>query len=150
MMRPFDLLTLMQFAWAFLAILGFSVRSNLRGIRILFTSLGGGICWASYLIVLYYTKSMLLSVFIAIIIVCIYSEVVARLMQTPVSVFVICVIIPLVPGRTLYYAMNAYINGQTSQASRLIFDTLMISGTIAIAIAIVASATQLFMRLRQR
>ncbi|MDD4686650.1 MAG: threonine/serine exporter family protein [Candidatus Cloacimonetes bacterium] len=149
-MRPFDLLTLMQFAWAFLAILGFSVRSNLRGIRILFTSLGGGICWASYLIVLYYTKSMLLSVFIAIIIVCIYSEVVARLMQTPVSVFVICVIIPLVPGRTLYYAMNAYINGQTSQASRLIFDTLMISGTIAIAIAIVASATQLFMRLRQR
>ncbi|MDD4231710.1 MAG: threonine/serine exporter family protein [Candidatus Cloacimonetes bacterium] len=150
MMRPFDLLTLMQFAWAFLAILGFSVRSNLRGIRILFTSLGGGICWASYLIILYYTKSMLLSVFIAIIIVCIYSEVVARLMQTPVSVFVICVIIPLVPGRTLYYAMNAYINGQTSQASRLIFDTLMISGTIAIAIAIVASATQLFMRLRQR
>ncbi|MDD2209873.1 MAG: threonine/serine exporter family protein [Candidatus Cloacimonetes bacterium] len=149
-MRPFDLLTLMQFAWAFLAILGFSVRSNLRGIRILFTSLGGGICWASYLIILYYTKSMLLSVFIAIIIVCIYSEVVARLMQTPVSVFVICVIIPLVPGRTLYYAMNAYINGQTSQASRLIFDTLMISGTIAIAIAIVASATQLFMRLRQR
>lgn len=147
-MRPFDYLTLMQFFWAFLAILGFSLRSNLRGIRVLFTALGGGLCWASYLIVLYYSKSMLLSVFLAIIIVCIYSEVVARWLDTPVSVFVICVIIPLVPGRTLYYSMQAYISGQSSLASKLIFDVLMISGTISIAIAIVASATQLMMELR--
>jgi len=149
-MRPFDYLTLMQFAWAFLAIIGFSVRSNLKGIRVLFTGLGGGLCWASYLIILYYTKSMLLSVFLAIILVCIYSEVVARKLLTPVSVFVICVIIPLVPGRSLYYAMRAYISGQSMQASKYIFDTLMISGTIAMAIAIVASATNLILRLRHR
>jgi uncharacterized membrane protein YjjB (DUF3815 family) len=147
-MKPFDLLTLQQFLWAFLAILGFSVRGNLRGTRIFFTALGGGICWAAYLIILYYTSSMLLSVFLAIILVCIYSEIVARLMRTPVSVFVICVIIPLVPGRSLYYAMQAYISGQNALASRLIFDTLMISGTIAIAIAVVASATQLAMKLK--
>lgn len=148
--RPFDLLTLMQFAWALLAIIGFSLRSNLKGWRVLFTGLGGGICWAAYLIILFYSKSMLLSVFLAIIIVCIYSEVVARLMATPVSVFVMCVIIPLVPGRSLYYSMLFYINGSSGQASRYIFDTLMISGTIAMAIAIVASATSLFMRIRHR
>ena len=148
-MRPFDSLTLMQFCWAFLAILGFSLRSNLRGIRIFFTALGGGICWASYLVILYYSKSMLLSVFLAIILVCIYPEVVARKLLTPVSVFVICVIIPLVPGRSLYYAMSAYVSGNTAEASRLIFDTLMISGTISIAIAVVASATQLWMKMRQ-
>jgi uncharacterized membrane protein YjjB (DUF3815 family) len=149
-MQPFDHLTLMQFCWAILAIIGFSVRSNLKGWRVLLTGLGGGLCWASYLIILYYSKSMLLSVFLAIILVCIYSEVVARLMTTPVSVFVICVIIPLVPGRTMYYAMRAYISGETSMASRLIFDTLMIAGTISIAIAIVTSATSLIMRLRHR
>lgn len=149
-MRPFDFLTLMQFAWAFLAIIGFSLRSNLKGWRVLFTGLGGGICWAAYLIILYYTKSMLLSVFIAIIIVCIYSEVVARLMATPVSVFVMCVIIPLVPGRSLYYSMRAYISGESMEASRHIFSTLMISGTIAMAIAVVASATNLFLRMRHR
>ncbi|MDD4148361.1 MAG: threonine/serine exporter family protein, partial [Candidatus Cloacimonetes bacterium] len=77
-------------------------------------------------------------------------EVVARLLNTPVSVFVICVIIPLVPGRSLYYAMSAYISGKSAQASGLIFDTLMISGTIAIAIAIVASATQLWIKKIQR
>jgi uncharacterized membrane protein YjjB (DUF3815 family) len=147
-MRPFDLLTLMQFCWAFLAIIGFSLRSNLRGSRVLFTGLGGGLCWASYLIILFYSKSMLLSVFLSIIFVCIYSEVVARLLDTPVSVFVICVIIPLVPGRSLYYAMQAYISGNSSLASRLIFDVLMISGTISIAIAMVASATQLVMKIK--
>ena len=140
----------MQFCWAFLAILGFSLRSNLRGMRVFFTALGGAVCWASYLIIHYYSKSMLLSVFLAIILVCIYSEVVARLLNTPVSVFVICVIIPLVPGRSLYYAMSAYISGKSAQASGLIFDTLMISGTIAIAIAIVASATQLWIKKIQR
>ena len=56
-MRPFDTLTLMQFIWAFLAILGFSIRSNLKGIRILFTALSGGLCWAFYLIILYYTNN---------------------------------------------------------------------------------------------
>lgn len=149
-MRPWDHLTLMQFTWAFLAIIGFSLRSNLRGWRVLFTGLGGGICWATYLIILYYTKSMLLSVFLSIILVCIYSEIVARLMDTPVSVFVICVIIPLVPGRSLYYTMRAYLGGNSLEASRHIFNTLMISGTIAIAIAVVASATNLVMRLKHR
>jgi len=149
-MRPWDNLTLMQFAWAFLAIIGFSLRSNLKGFRVLLTGLGGGLCWASYLIVLFYTKSMLLSVFLAIILVCIYSEVVARRVATPVSVFVICVIIPLVPGRSLYYAMRAYISGESGLASRHIFDTLMIAGTIAMAIAIVASATSLLLKLKHR
>jgi len=49
-MRPFDYLTLMQFLWAFLAILGFSIRVDLKGIKIFFTSLAGGLCWAFYLI----------------------------------------------------------------------------------------------------
>jgi uncharacterized membrane protein YjjB (DUF3815 family) len=117
---------------------------------VLLTGLGGGLCWASYLIVLFYTKSMLLSVFLAIILVCIYSEVVARKVATPVSVFVICVIIPLVPGRSLDYAMRAYISGESGLASRHIFDTLMIAGTIAMAIAIVASATSLLLKLKHR
>lgn len=149
-MRPFDLFTLMQFFWSFLAIIGFSLRSNLKGPRVLATGFGGGICWAIYLIALYYTNSVLLSVFISIILVCIYSELVARLMNTPVSVFVICVIIPLVPGRSLYYAMRAYISGETMEASRMILQTLLISGTISIAIAIVASFTSLVLKIRHR
>jgi len=140
----------MQFIWAFLAILGFSIRSNLKGIRILFTALSGGLCWAFYLIILYYSKSMLFSVFVAIILVCIYSEIVAPRLKTPVSVFVTCAIIPLVPGRGLFNSMQLYIAGDNLHASKAILQTLLIAGTISIAIAIVSSVTNLINKLMNR
>ena len=149
-MQPFDTLTLMQFIWAFLAILGFSIRSNLKGIRIIFTALSGGLCWAFYLVTLYYSKSMLFSVFVAIILVCIYSEIVAPHLKTPVSVFVTCAIIPLVPGRGLFNSMQLYIAGDNLNASKTILQTLLIAGTISIAIAIVSSVTNLINKLMNR
>ncbi len=149
-MQPFDTLTLMQFIWAFLAILGFSIRSNLKGIRIIFTALSGGLCWAFYLVTLYYSKSMLFSVFVAIILVCIYSEIVAPHLKTPVSVFVTCAIIPLVPGRGLFNSMQLYIAGDNLHASKAILQTLLIAGTISIAIAIVSSVTNLINKLMNR
>jgi len=149
-MQPFDTLTLMQFIWAFLAILGFSIRSNLKGIRIIFTALSGGLCWAFYLVTLYYSKSMLFSVFVAIILVCIYAEIVAPRLKTPVSVFVTCAIIPLVPGRGLFNSMQLYIAGDNLNASKTILQTLLIAGTISIAIALVSSVTNLINKLMNR
>ncbi len=149
-MRPFDALTLMQFCWAFLAILGFSIRVNLKGIKIFYTALSGGLCWAFYLIVLYYSKSVLFSVFISIILVCIYAELVAPRLRTPVSVFVTCAIIPLVPGRGLFESMQYYIAGNNVQASKSILQTLLIAGTISIAIAVVSSVTNLWLKMLNR
>lgn len=149
-MRPFDYLTLMQFVWSFLSIVGFCVRVNLKGCRILLISLGAGLSWALYLILLYFTESVLFSVFLSIILVSIYSEIVARACRTPVSVFITCVIIPLVPGSNLFYSMQAYVAGNTSLASAQITKVLMISGVIAMAVAVVSSVTNLVMRLLNR
>lgn len=149
-MDNFMQLTLMQFAWSFLAILGFSIRVNLKGIKVFFTSLSGGLCWAVYLIILKYSDSVLFSVFIAIIAVCIYSELLAPRLRTPVSVFVTCAIIPLVPGRGLFESMQYYIAGKHVLASKSILETLLIAGTISIAIALVSSVTNLANKLLNR
>ncbi|MCB5247074.1 MAG: threonine/serine exporter family protein [Candidatus Cloacimonetes bacterium] len=149
-MRPFDHLTLMQFTWAALSILGFSIRVNLRGWKIFFLALGGGLSWAIYLIFLYYSDSLLFSIFCSVILVCSYSEIVARLLKVPVSVFVTCVIIPLVPGSNLYYAMQGFISGNSALAAQNSYKVLLISGTIAMAIAVVSSVTNLIFRLRNR
>ncbi|HNU97285.1 MAG TPA: threonine/serine exporter family protein, partial [Candidatus Syntrophosphaera thermopropionivorans] len=90
-MRPFDHLTLMQFCWAALSILGFSIRVNLKGWKILLIAIGGGLTWAFYLIFLYFSKSLLFSVFCSVFLVCTYSELMSRLSKIPVSVFVTCV-----------------------------------------------------------
>ena len=149
-MRPFDHLTLMQFCWAALSILGFSIRVNLKGWKILLIALGGGLTWAFYLIFLYFSKSLLFSVFCSVFLVCTYSEIMARLSKIPVSVFVTCVIIPLVPGSSLYYSMQAYIAGDSVVASQNLYKVLLISGTIALAIAVVSSITNLIFRMKNR
>ncbi len=149
-MRPFDHLTLMQFTWAALSILGFSIRVNLRGWKILLLALGGGLSWGLYLIFLHYSNSLLFSIFCSVILVCSYSEIVARLVKVPVSVFVTCVIIPLVPGSSLYYAMQGFISGDSALASQNTYKVLLISGTIAMAIAVVSSVTNIMFRLRNR
>ena len=149
-MRPFDHLTLMQFCWAALSILGFSIRVNLKGWKILLIAIGGGLTWAFYLIFLYFSKSLLFSVFCSVFLVCTYSEIMARLSKIPVSVFVTCVIIPLVPGSNLYYSMQAYIAGDSVVASQNLYKVLLISGTIALAIAVVSSITNLIFRMKNR
>ena len=149
-MRPFDHLTLMQFCWAALSILGFSIRVNLKGWKILLIAIGGGLTWAFYLIFLYFSKSLLFSVSCSVFLVCTYSEIMARLSKIPVSVFVTCVIIPIVPGSSLYYSMQAYIAGDSVVASQNLYKVLLISGTIALAIAVVSSITNLIFRMKNR
>lgn len=143
-------LWLMQVSFGAIAILGFSIRSNLRGWKLVFTSLGGAISWGTYLMFLAWSSSLLLSVFLATLSVCLYSEFAGRAFRVPVSVFVICSIIPLVPGSGLYYAMKAYIDGNNMESLQLMGRTLMIAGTISVAIAVMSSVTNLFRKMIRR
>jgi uncharacterized membrane protein YjjB (DUF3815 family) len=147
MMSVFNGLWLMQVSFGGIAILGFSIRNNIRGWKLLFTSLGGAISWGVYLMFLAWSSSLLLSIFIATLVVCLYSEFVGRAFKMPVSVFVICSIIPLVPGSGLFYAMKAYIDGNNVESLRLMGQTLMIAGTISVAIAVMSSAANLFRKM---
>jgi uncharacterized membrane protein YjjB (DUF3815 family) len=141
---------LMQVCFGGIAILGFSIRSNIKGWKLLFTSLGGAISWGLYLMFLTWSKSLLLSVFLSTLAVCFYSELMGRAFRIPVSVFVICAIIPLVPGSGLYYAMKAYIDGNGADFLNKMGQTLMIAGTISVAIAVMSSAMNLFRTMIRR
>lgn len=143
-------LWLMQVCWGAIAILGFSIRNNIRGSKLIFTSLGGAISWGLYLIFLAWSNSLLLSVFLSTLVVCLYSELLGRAYKVPVSLFVICAIIPLVPGRGMYYAMKAYIDGNGTEFMFRMGQTLMIAGTISVAIAVMSSVTNLFRSMLRR
>lgn len=140
----------MQVCFGGIAILGFSIRSNIKGWKLLFTSLGGAISWGLYLMFLMWSKSLLLSVFLSTLAVCLYSELMGRAFKVPVSVFVICAIIPLVPGSGLYYSMKAYIDGNGAEFLNRMGQTLMIAGTISVAIAVMSSITNLFRSMIRR
>lgn len=150
MFNTINHLWLLQVCFGAVAILGFSIRSNIKGTILIFTSLGGAICWGTYLMFLAGTSSLLLSVFLSAVIVCIFGEIMGRVYKVPVSVFVICGIIPLVPGSGLYYTMIAYIEGNTVDAMTKMGQTLMIAGTISVAIAVVSSLANIFKTMLRR
>ncbi|EPB8220981.1 threonine/serine exporter family protein, partial [Clostridium perfringens] len=80
----------------------------------------------------------------AAIFISLFSEVSARILKSPVLVFLVCGIIPLVPGGGMFYTMLESLKGNITKALALGCNTLMLAGSIAIGIVLVSSFTKLF------
>ena len=80
-----------------------------------------------------------LAMFLAACGLCLVSELLARRMKTPVTTFLICALIPLVPGGGMYYTMLAIIQGNTMSALETGIHTLGCAGALALGIALTSA-----------
>jgi uncharacterized membrane protein YjjB (DUF3815 family) len=136
--------------YTLIATLCFGVIFNIRGKNLVFAALGGGFSWYVYLV----TSSQLpqysiLPFFITSVIVSAYSEVMARILKTPVTTCIICAIIPLVPGGGMYNTMFQSIQGNINESVKLGFQTLSIAGAIAVGVFFVSSTAKLIFLIRK-
>lgn len=91
---------------SFLASLGFGVLFNIRQKSKLFVAgLIGGAGGFVYELLLVLHASDLAANFMAAIVFTVFAEISARKMKTPVTSFIVCALIPLVPGGTMYDMM---------------------------------------------
>lgn len=135
--------------YTLIATLCFGVIFNIRGKNLIFSALGGGFSWYVYLL----TSSQLpqysiLPFFIASVVASAYSEIMARILKTPVTTFIICAIIPLVPGGGMYNTMFQSIQGNMNESLKLGFETLSIAGAIAVGVFFVSSTAKLTLLIR--
>ncbi|NFI51737.1 threonine/serine exporter [Clostridium botulinum] len=65
-----------------------------------------------------------------------YSEIMARIIKTPASMFYVPGIFPLVPGITAYRTINAIVENNYSEALNSGILTLAIGGAIVLGIMI--------------
>jgi len=128
--------------YALVATLTFGILFNIRGKKLFIASLGGGLSWFVYLLASYYGQSNVFSFFMASLAAGVFSEVMARIMKTPVTTFVICAIIPLVPGGGMYYTMLDSIRGNINDSLNKGLETLTIAGAIAVGIILVSSTSK--------
>lgn len=136
--------------YTLIATFSFSILANIRGKNLIFASLGGGFTWFIYLVSTYYIPaSNILCFFIASIIAAIYSEIMARILKTPVTTLVISSIIPLVPGSGMYYTMSESVQGNVTMSLNLGLQTLAIAGTIAIGVFLVSSLSKTLFHFRR-
>ena len=127
---------LIQLVMAFLGSLGFGLLFGIRAGHLLPASLGGMVAWGIYLGVYAVIGNFFLANLCASIFAIVYAELLAHWRKCPATLFVITAIIPLVPGSSLYYAMEAAVNGDLEAAGRFGNQTLVCALAIAAGIGL--------------
>lgn len=135
---------------AFLASLGFGVIFNVKGRHLLVAALCGGIGGFTYALALTFNTSETISLMIGSICLSLASELAARRMKSPVTTFLVCALIPLVPGGGMYNTMIEMVKGDVYQALVTCAQTIIDAGSIAIGCTLVASLMRLVFKAKVR
>ncbi len=136
---------------AFFATIGFAVMFNIRGKKLFYSALGGSVGAFFYYTCLHILKfDNFISLFWASVGLALYSEVMARKLKAPVTVFAICALICFVPGGGMYYTMLAIVNNSNMEALTLLIDTLAQAGALALGIVFVSTLTKAYYRIKGR
>ena len=120
----------------------FGMLFNIKGKKLLFASLGGGLSWFVYSLCLNNNISEISSLLISSIIFSIYSEIMARILKTPVTSLIICALLPLVPGAGMYYTMYDVVTGNISSSISTGLNTL------ALGVILVTTITRIITKKR--
>ena len=129
--------------YSFTACFAYCIICNIRGKFMFPAALGGAVGWFFYLCS-GAVGNDIFQYFIAAISISIYSEIFARIHKAPVTVFLICSLLPLVPGGGIYYTMEYCINGDTTAFTQTGMHTMAIFGVLALGILLVSSMFRLW------
>ena len=130
---------LIQILTGGLGSVGFSILFNLRGRKLLITTIGGLISWAVFLVLENWIPGESMRYFLAMAAITVYAEIFARVEKTPTTTFLVPCVIPLIPGSALYYTMNYALNEQWDLFVQKAFYTLELA--LALALGIIAVTT---------
>ena len=122
---------------AFFASAAFAILFYLPKKYIIHAGMTGSFCWFIYLIVNKVADDKVLATFAATLVVAITAHILARILKTPVTLFLIPGIICLVPGGGMYQIVQSFIDNNTVMTQHYFFETLQIAGAIALGIFIV-------------
>lgn len=134
---------MIQIVTGALGSLGFSILFNIRGKKLVITTLGGLVSWAVFLLLEHWIPGEAMRYFLAMTAISVYAEVFARIEKTPTTTFLVPSVIPLIPGSALYYTMNYALNEQWSLFIQKAFYTLELAMALALGILAVTTATRL-------
>ncbi len=132
-----------QLLWALLATVGFGLlfRTPLRDLPL--AALGGALAWGAYLWADASSGSPAFAYFAASVAVGLYAETLAWLSKRPASLFILCAIIPLVPGGGMYYTMFHAVSGDMARATDAGFAALTAAGAIAAGLAVASALARI-------
>lgn len=140
---------LIQIITAFVGSVGFAILYNIKGKKLLVCGLGGAFSWSIYLLSIQCFNDIVLALIISTIFIGFFSEILARILKTPVIVLLVPMLIPLIPGSDLYYTTQSLMLNEIEAVSY--YGNLVIKEAAAIALGIILSVciVQTFIKLIQ-
>lgn len=132
---------IIQLISAMVGSVGFAILYGLKWKYIPYAAFGGFLSWGFYLLGMHFWSNVFLAGLSAAAFSAFYSETFARILKAPATLFFIPSVIPLVPGRTLYYACSNAVIKNWSIAKSYANTTLEFALSIAAGTCIVWAVT---------
>ena len=123
----------------------FAVLFNVRGPKIALIALASALSWLGYVLCDMNGAGIFWATFCGTKVAGMISEVLARVVKAPVLMLLVPILIPLIPGGTLYNMMSCLLRSHHDLFLRYARQLLAEAGAIALGIICCASVMSVFM-----
>jgi uncharacterized membrane protein YjjB (DUF3815 family) len=123
-----------QLVTSFIASAAFGIIFNAPKESLIKCGLSGMIGWIVYFALDYNGFGTIFATLLASFLIAVISQVFAKVYRTPIIIFSVAGIIPLVPGGLAYDAMRNFVENDYSTAIALAAKASMLSGAIAVGL----------------
>lgn len=137
---------IIQILSGFIGSIGFAILFNIRGKRLLAASIGGLLCWLLYVLLNRSIENAVITYFVVSGMITVYAEIMARVLKSPTTTFIITSLVPMIPGGSLYNTMVSVFKNNEGDFIQRAVHTLELAA--ALALGVVAVTT--FMRFLQK
>ncbi|WP_345241631.1 threonine/serine exporter family protein [Pontibacillus salipaludis] len=139
-----------QFFTSFIASAAFGVLFQAPKSTIIKCGLVGSIGWVIYILFVAFDIDAVTGTFVASFVIAMIGQFFARMYKTPVIVFSVAGIIPLVPGGLAYEAMRNFVQNDYAETLPIAARVFMTSGAIAIGLVLSEVMNQVHRKMRKR
>lgn len=141
---------LIQMVMGCIGAIGFAVLFNVRRNKLWLIAVSSALSWLGYAVCMLLHTGVFWAFFCGTAVAALLSEILARIVKTPVLMLLVPILIPLIPGGDLYHMMSSLVRGREADMLKYARLLLLEAGAIALGIICVASLMSILTGLRAR
>jgi len=131
-----------ELLWAAGGTIGFALLFDLRPRDLPLAAIGAMLGWGVYALARD-AKMGMIAYFAAAAVIGLWAEISALMVRRPASIYIVCAILPIVPGGGMYNTMLESVRGNLMGSLSVGFQTLMAAGAIAAGLAVSSAISRL-------
>ena len=143
-MAPIDHPLYIQCIAGLMGTLGFGLMFNMHGRGIPFALLGSIISWPVCVLAMRLGLAEPVAYLLGAAASSFYAEIMARIRKFPATSYLMCALVPLIPGSGIYYTMDFIRRGMLQEAYDKGMATAAIAGSMAVGVLLVSTGFRMW------